>query len=139
LQAFVAEDGVCAQEGWERVGVFAAEGVFREAGEKVAVDHQADFGGEGEEGGRFLGKVVRGGVAAGEDLVVCSVGRGGVGGIVVVAWLALFGGGVVWVAGVELLVQNVLPFFDGDAKDRRGILLGEREAGLRVRLVESIV
>ena len=71
--------------------------------------------------------------------MVCSVERGGIGGIVVVAWLALFGGGVVWVAGVELLVQNVLPFFDGDAKDRRGILLGEREAGLRVRLVESIV
>jgi hypothetical protein len=40
---------------------------------------------------------------------------------------------------VELLVQNVLPFFDGDAEDRRDILLGEREAGLRVRLVESIV
>lgn len=55
LQAFVAEDGVCAQQGRERVGVFAAEGVFREAGEEVAVDHQADFGGESEEGGGFLG------------------------------------------------------------------------------------
>ena len=71
--------------------------------------------------------------------MVCSVERGGIGGIVVVAWLALFGGGVVWVAGVKLLVQNVFPFFDGDAEYRRDILLGEREAGLRDRLVESIV
>jgi hypothetical protein len=50
--------------------------------------------------------------------VVAGVGEIGV--VVVVVLLALFGGGVVGVAAlldrVELLVQNVLSFFDRDAE-----------------------
>lgn len=38
-QAFVAEDVVGAQEGWEWVAPGAAEGAFREGLENVGVDH----------------------------------------------------------------------------------------------------
>jgi hypothetical protein len=58
--------------------------------------------------------------------------------------LALFGD-VVWVAlalllcgRTALLVQHVLALFDRDAEGGRGVLLGERTAGLRVRLVERV-
>lgn len=136
LQAFVAQGGVGAQQGRERVGVLAAEGGLGEGGEDVAVDHQADFGGEGEDcrGLLLLGGVLFGGVAGevgirvGIDaLVVGVVGRVGD----VVGLLALFGGGV-WVVALldclELLEQYVFAIFDGDAKVGRDVGFGEREA-----------
>lgn len=80
----------------------------------MGVDHQADFGGEGEEG--WFGG--RDGVVDGDDRVVAGVGEVvvvgllGIRGVVLLAVFGGFGWNVLLLCCVGLLVQYVLPVLE---------------------------